>query len=211
MIYTDTLPELTSKVANKLSGLDFLKDFYLSGGTALSLQLGHRESEDLDFFNQTDFKPKKILQELQKVNSLKEVQIDSGTLNCFLDGVQLQFLYYPYSLLKEKKEWNGIYLSSVLDIACTKLITISERGSKKDFVDLFFLLQEFELNFLFNKLGEKYKEVDYNKIHILKSLIYFYEAETQPMPRMHKKVNWEEVKEKISQEVKKMQIDMLPG
>jgi hypothetical protein len=91
----------------------------------------------------------------------------------------------------------GKYSSSKLDIACTKLITISARGSKKDFIDIYFLLKEYPLSILFEKLALKYVNSGYNEAHILKSLVYFTDADAQPMPRMHQEVSWEKVKEEI--------------
>jgi hypothetical protein len=204
-IYIETLPKATKKVLNKINNIPDLKNFYLSGGTALSLQLGHRESEDLDFFNQKQFLPEVLQQKLLSIGSLNNVEMAEGTLNTFLENVKLQFLYYPYDLLEKLQPWNGIFLSSVIDIACTKLITISMRGSKKDFVDLYFILKQFPLPELFRKLDEKYLNINYSHTHILKSLIYFEDADNQPMPRMHLAADWEEVKNTILEAVKKIQ------
>ena len=206
LMHIDILPFKTKKVLHNLNKLNLINNFYLTGGTALSLQLEHRESEDLDFFNQNTFEPEIIQRQLTAIGKLKEVAIDTGTLNCFLDGVKLQFLYYPYRLLEPKIKWKNIQVSSKLDVACTKLITISSRGSKKDFIDLFFLLKEYDLQNLFEKLKDKYPKIDYNQTHILKSLVYFTEADAQPQPRMHKKVNWQEVKEEIIDKVKNLKI-----
>ena len=169
----------------------------ISGGTGLALQIGHRESEDLDFFSQKDFNSELLQKEFANISHLENVQIDKGTLNCFVDNVQIQFLHYPYKLLEEKIDWEGIAVSSVLDIACTKLLTISSRVNRKDFIDLYFILQIYPLSFLFKKLGEKYTNINYDKLHILKSLIYFEEADSQPSQRMHKAVNWETIKKEI--------------
>lgn len=194
-LYTDTLPKGTELVLEALRKVNDVRKFYLSGGIALSLQLGHRESEDLDFFTETIFQPLTLQKELSKFGVLKDVSIDEGTLNLFLNNIKLQFLYYPYSMLEELIEWNGINLSSVMDIACTKLITVSDRGSKKDFVDLYFILQQISLDALFKKLDDKYKNIQYNHLHILKSLVYFEDAQNQPMPRMRISTKWESVKD----------------
>lgn len=201
-MYTKTLPKKTNLLLKKIKDYEFLPSFYLSGGTALALQLGHRESEDLDFFNQKSFEPLKIQQALEEIGQLEEVQIAEGTLNLYLKGVPLQFLYYPYQLLKSLIRWQGINLSSVLDIACTKLQTISSRGAKKDFIDLYVILKDYSLKTLLLCMEKKYKGVDYNWPHILKSLVYFKEAERQPMPKMHQKIEWEEVKKGIIETVK---------
>lgn len=205
-MFANTLPRGTLEVIKKLKSVESIRDFYLGGGTALALQLGHRESEDLDFFTQKDFEPQKLQIQLERIGKLGNVELAKGTLNCFLDDIKLQFLHYPYPLLENKIEWEGIYLSSALDIACTKLITVSVRGSKKDFVDVYFLLQKYELPFLLRKLEKKYKKVDYNLPSILKSLVYFEDAEGQPMPRMHKKVVWEKVKHDVVASVKNYKI-----
>lgn len=201
-ITTQALPKATAQLIGMIKDLPDIKHFYLSGGAALSLQLGHRESEDLDFFNKKNFNPQGLQEKLRHFGELQNVAIAEGTLNLFLQGVKLQFLYYPYHLLEHFIVWNGIYLSSVIDIACTKLITISARGGKKDFIDLYFILQCISLQKLLQKLDEKYSDVSYNYPHILKSLVYFDDAETQPMPRMHTKADWEEVKKTIIEKVK---------
>ena len=203
-LHTDTLPQGTESVLTKIKNLPQLKNFYLSAGTALSLQLGHRESEDLDFFTKEKFNPQILQQELIGHGKLENVMLEEGTLNVFIDNVKLQFLYYPYQLLEEPQAWNGIYLSSVVDIACTKLVTISMRGSKKDFIDLYIILQKLSLDELFIKLDKKYQQVQYNKPHILKSLVYFADADSQPMPRMHISLEWELVKDFLVKEVKKI-------
>ena len=203
---TNIIPQNTQKVLEELKKTNFIGNFYLSGGTGLALQIGHRESEDLDFFSQKDFNPQLLQKELEGIGKLENVQLGKGTLNCFFDDIQIQFLHYPYKLLEAKIEWQGIFVSSILDIACTKLLTISSRGSKKDFIDLYFLLGKYSLSFLFKKLAEKYPESDYNQPHILKSLVYFADADKQPSPRMHKDVGWETVKEEIKKKVKNFKI-----
>jgi hypothetical protein len=205
-MYTNILSPNTKNLLNILNKTDLIRDFYLTGGTALSLLMGYRESQDLDFFNQKNFEPELIQKKLETVGNLKSVAIETGTLNCFLDNVKLQFLYYPYSLLEPILDWENIQISSKLDIACTKLITISARGSKKDFIDLYFLLKEYDLQTLFEKLKVKYPKTDYNETHILKSLVYFVDANEQPWPRMHKDVSWEEIKEEIISNVKNLKI-----
>ena len=205
-MYTNTLPGNTETVLHKLSQSKIVQGFYLTGGTALSLQLGHRESQDLDFFSQKDFQPEELQRELEKLGNLGSVELSLGTLNCFLDEVKLQFLHYPYPLLEEKITWENVQISSKLDIACTKLITVSARGSKKDFIDIYFLLNEYPLPTLFEKLALKYANNDYNEAHILKSLVYFADADEQPMPRMHREVSWEKVKEEIIKIVKDFRI-----
>lgn len=204
-LHLSTLPTKTAELAQHFQEQPhFLSQFYLSGGTALALQIGHRESEDLDFFSSISFKPEVLQNQLQQFGTMEETELAAGTLNTFISGVKLQFLEYPYSLIEPCVMWEQIQVSSILDIACTKLHTISSRGSKKDFIDLYFLLKIYSLDELFSALEKKYTNISYNKLHILKSLVYFVDAEQQPMPRMHIKVSWDEVKDKIAIAVKNL-------
>src|SRR3989344_4576714 len=113
--YPETLPKKTATLLSEFRSqkLDFLNQFYLSGGTALSLQLGHRESEDLDFFSESDFEALTIEQELEKLEKLASRETFKNTLNCELNGVKLQFLGYPYHLLEPLVDYEGVKLSSV--------------------------------------------------------------------------------------------------
>lgn len=93
-----------------------------------------------------------------------------------------------------------------IDIACDKLRTIGMRGSKKDFIDLYFILKQYSLEELFKQLDKKYRRSNYNLPHILKSLVYFVNADGQPMPRMHQEVGWEEIKQEVVKKVKGFKI-----
>jgi len=198
-LYSGTLPIKTDRLIRDFEEKrpNFLDYFYLSGGTALSLQLNHRRSVDLDFFSKRDFAPRLIQEELEKFGKLDSLELEENTLNTFLKGVQLQFLGYPYPLLKPLVNWRGIKISSVIDIACTKLQTVSQRGGKKDFIDLYFILEKYSLRELFKEMDKKYQKADFNKVHILKSLVYFADADLQPMPKMCRKISWEEIKSLI--------------
>lgn len=203
IMFINSLPQITKKLFIQLSKEDFLNNFYLSGGTALSLQLNHRQSDDLDFFSQEEFNYQQLLDLLTKFGKSENVFIDKGTLNLYLDKIKLQFLHYPYKLLDPFLYYEKIKISSILDIACTKLITISDRESKKDFIDLYFLLKQFSLAQILNSLSKKYSKTNYNQIHILKSLSYFDQADAEPSPRMIEAISWSQIKGTIKQKVQK--------
>lgn len=205
-MYLDSLPSSTKELLLKISNLNLLSDFYLSGGTALTMYLNHRQSEDLDFFNQKKVNLQLLLPTLKSIGQPTKLQLDQGTINCFINQVQLQLLYYPYKLLKKPTKWKQISISSKLDIACTKLITVSSRGSKKDFIDLYFLLQEYSLPFLFKKLQIKYTRTQFDQTHILKSLVYFKDADKQPSVKSLKPINWPQVKKHLISQVKSFKI-----
>lgn len=201
--YKTVLPEKTAKLIDLLLDIKpaFLSDFYLSGGTGLALHFGHRESDDLDFFCQNNFDNVLLQSKLEDLGKLEDLELAEGTLNVFFDQVKLQFLKYPYKLIKDPVMFENIKVSSIEDIACTKLQTIGMRGSKKDFIDMFYILKKYSLEILIEMLKEKYPKTDYSETHILKSLIYFEDAENQPMPRMQEKISWEEIKKVVTKAV----------
>lgn len=195
-MHEEALYEKTREVFLKLNMLSLLSDFYLAGGTALALHLGHRKSVDLDFFKFDSFSPQKIYNSLQDLNP-KIIQETEGTLDIIVNDVKVSFLQYPYKMLKSTIVYKSIYLASIEDIACMKITAISSRGSKKDYFDLYMILQQYSLEEIFKLFIEKFKGIDYSLNHILKSLVYFEDAEKDPEPDLLIDLNWNEVKKEI--------------
>lgn len=188
-----------------LKKANLLKDFYLAGGTGLALQLKHRLSLDLDFFTPRKINTKRLIQGIKRLGKLAVEKETEDTLICQFNGTKLTFLRYDYPLLSSLKTIEGIRVAAVQDIACTKIDAISSRGTKRDFIDLFFICQKVARLERFLKLFEKkYQSVHYNKIHILKSLSYFEDAEREPMPKMIVPVSWKEIKNFFQKEIKKI-------
>lgn len=200
-MFPNTLFPETALVFQELKKQSFIADFYLGGGTALSLQLGHRKSIDLDFFINKLPDHQKILMNFRdrKVTVLLS---DETGLNLSLNGTKISFLQYPYPVLDPFKEYEGIKLASILDIACMKINAVLQRGEKKDFYDLFEILKEYSLPDILNAFETKFRKFDYQKLPILKSLVFFDDAEKNPEPVLLTKANWMEVKKKIMAEVK---------
>ena len=201
-MYEEILKQKTKLVFSKIAKIKAINSFYLAGGTALALQLGHRESIDLDWFSEKPFSTKDLKKELSKLGSLKIDSEEKDTLNCSLDNVKLSFFEYPYKVLFPFIKYKGTQIADFRDIACMKLDTISSRGSKKDFADLYFLLKKIPLEDFLKLFNKKYKGIEYNKLHLLKSFVYFKDAEEEPMPKIIKKISWKEIKENISKKVK---------
>ncbi|MFC1613315.1 nucleotidyl transferase AbiEii/AbiGii toxin family protein [Patescibacteria group bacterium] len=185
----------TKSILESLAQSGIIKDYYLAGGTALALQYGHRKSIDLDFFNQKSFNTVELRRNLTKIGKLIIVSEEKNTLNLNLANVKLSFFGYPYKIIFPFIKWNGIKLADPRDIACMKLDAVSSRGCKKDFFDLYFILKKYSLEELLEIFDKKYKGIKYNKIHILKSLTYFFDAENEPMPVMLENVSWRKVKD----------------
>jgi len=201
-MYPETINKRTKSVLAKIAKLDFVQNFYLAGGTALAIQLGHRESIDLDFFSREKFSAQKLKYELSKIGKLAVDYEDEDTLNGTLDDVKVSFFYYGYAQSFDLVKYENIFLADERDIAAMKIDTISARGSKKDFVDIYFLMQRHSLSQLIGFFEEKYKNIRYNKLHILKSLIYFADANDNPDPLMLVDFDWEKIKTFLEPEVR---------
>jgi len=203
-MYKEILSKKTEHILTKIGKNKTFEDFYLAGGTALALQINHRKSIDLDWFSNKLFSTRKLKEELKKIGNLKINEEEENTLNCILDGVKISFFYYPYKNLFSFVKYRDVKLADIRDIACMKIVAISSRGSKKDFIDMFFLLKEFSLKKLLRLFDKKYKGIKYNHVHILKGLTYFEESEKEPMPIIIGEINWRDVKKEIKKEVEKL-------
>ncbi len=203
-MYSETINSKTKCVFEKIGGSPLVRDFYLAGGTGLALQLGHRQSIDLDWFSDQDFSNEKIKKNLALLGNFKLLSEEKGTIHGTLDEIRVSFFYYGYSLLFPLINFTNINLADERDVAAMKIDVISSRGSKKDFVDLYFLLEKYSLVELIDFFEKKYKGIEYNKLHILKSLNYFDDAESDPIPIMIREVEWEEIKDRIRAEIKKL-------
>ena len=204
------MPEeiLSRKAKNNLARLrkaELLADFYLAGGTGLALQLNHRVSLDLDFFTKKDIDTKLLIQKIKNLGKFSVEKESENTLIGTFEGTRMTFLKYDYPLLFPLKKLERIKVADGRDIGCMKISAISSRGTKKDFIDLYFLCQKaISLRELLELFKKKYKSVDYNMMHILKSLVYFGDAEKDPLPKMISPISWKEVKNFFKAEIKKI-------
>lgn len=208
-MFEQTISKTAKNVLADLAAIDSVKDFYLAGGTACALQLGHRQSIDLDFFTPKKFSPDRLLDKLKEKSPFEiyKKETEVGTLSGLWQKVKLEFFYYSYPAIFPKKNYAGIKLADVRDIALMKITTIADRGAKKDFIDIYEICQNIiPLEELFGLMSEKFKGVKYNEYHLLRSLTYFEDAESHPMPNMLKSISWEEVKKYIQAEVNKIKL-----
>lgn len=186
----------------KKAGL--LKGFYLGGGTGLAFLLGHRESQDLDFFRQTAFKENQLVEKIKNIGKFSLEKRETGTVKGRFQNTLVSFFHYPYHLLEKPKSTNGISVASIRDIACMKLDALASRGTKRDFIDLYFVVVKSGLSVkkLLGSFSKKYSSVRYNSMHLKKSLVYFVDAENDPTPKMFIPVDWEKVKKFFVSEAK---------
>ena len=191
-------------VVRRLVGQGWLDGWVLAGGTGLALQMGHRYSEDLDFFRPDPFEPMTLASELSEVGDVRIQSRAPDTLHATVDGLRLSFLRADPPLLYAGTEYRGLFLADPRDIAVMKVIAIGGRGSRKDFVDLYFhLTGGTTLESLFSLIRRRFTDIDVNEYHLLKSLAYFDDAEAEPMPRMIRDVEWDDVTERIRDEIRR--------
>ncbi|MCL2417520.1 MAG: nucleotidyl transferase AbiEii/AbiGii toxin family protein [Bacteroidales bacterium] len=180
-----------------------LADTRLVGGTALALLLGHRLSIDIDLFGKIN---SDILTETLRAERFEtfDVTFENKVIKHYMiNQVKVDVVkydYYPWleSMIVE----DGIRLAGMKDIAAMKLGAITNRGSRKDFVDLFFLLKTFSMKEIFGFYAEKFP--DSTPFITFRSLVYFDDADKENMPDMLIPTTWEEVKKRIADEVKKL-------
>jgi hypothetical protein len=176
-----------------------LQKLRLVGGTGLALQYGHRKSIDIDLFGELKFDENELYTVLSNIGNLQKLNITESIKVYRLDKIKLDIVDYPYKWLKEPIKENGFIIASDTDIAAMKLSAITNRGTKKDFIDLYYILQKFSLNEILGFYSKKFQ--DGNIFLLLKSLAYFEDADPEPMPYMFEKLDWLQVKNKIKQAV----------
>jgi hypothetical protein len=175
------------------------RGFYLAGGTALALQLGHRRSVDLDWFrDEAIADPLRLAADMRAAGVSVEVEgTEAGTLHASLSGVRVSFLEYRYRLLEPvlRAESMALSLASPADIAAMKLAAVTQRGSRKDFVDLFALGRRFRLDEMLAFYRRRFGVRDVG--HVLVALTYFDDADRERMPTMLLPWQWPAIKAAI--------------
>ncbi len=195
-IFWQTVTPRMRQIMSAFSQTDIGKRFYLAGGTALALQLGHRRSADLDYFSPTEDIPsiKEPLQ--QSLGGFAPIMADSawGNLVFVADGIRTGFYGYGYDLVEPMIDIEGIRLASVADIALMKLDALLARAGRKDFYDLYAICQRRPLRDLLRLSPQKYPRVRDFETQVVKRLVYFERAEQDEPPDMLEPLEWEAVK-----------------
>lgn len=207
--HKEVISQTALETLNKILSISIINSFYLAGGTGLALNLGHRRSYDFDFFNPEFFNEGMILQKMQGLKNIELVSKEKHTLHIIINGVKVSFLGYKYPLLFPLNDMkigdNSILkIADIREIACMKISAISSRGSKRDFVDLYMVAKEISLSELLTLYKKKYSLTPHNNVHIFKSLMYFDDAEDEPMPDMLVPLSWKIVKGYFTKEIPKL-------
>lgn len=193
------------------SGL--LADVYMAGGTALALQIGHRFSYDFDFFTPKKFDENMMLQRIKElIPEFKPERVEWRTILGYIQESRFSLFFYSYPLLFKTNNFLGADIADIRDIAAMKIAAISDRNTKKDFIDLYFIIEAEKILSLKDALklyDKKFKALRQNQVHILKSLQYFADAEKEAMPKMIKPVSWRNVKSFFQKEIKDLSKELL--
>jgi predicted nucleotidyltransferase component of viral defense system len=176
----------------------FIEDFYLAGGTALALQIGHRVSTDLDWFS-TDLRllaldREAIRRALDESGQFEVVSEQDGLLFTRFLGAEVSFIHQHHPLLEPTVAYGGIQLASPTDIGLMKLAAVNSRGTRRDFVDLYSLRHVVTLDRLLELAAVKYTDRPSFLPVAARALAYFGDAEPQPMPRLLQPVEWADVR-----------------
>jgi hypothetical protein len=196
-MHEKVLPRGSRELLAKLESLSLpeLQGWTLAGDTGLALQMGHRISEDFDFFRTDGFSADRLHEILRQVGDVETLQEDERTLTVIVSAIKVSLFSVPDDFLYPGQPCHFYQLADPRDIALMKLAAISGRGSRKDFIDLYTILAGgLSLERCFQWLPLKYGEGRVNTYHVLKSLTYFEDAEREPMPQMLEPFDWAECK-----------------
>lgn len=198
------ISEKQKEILEIVAKYGIIDNFYLAGGTALVIYFQHRYSEDFDFFGE-DFNIKTLRQKLNKLIKYENINFKildekEDTYIFSLNKIKISFFKYSYPIIRPLNELKGIKIASIEDIIAMKAVAIIQRGTRKDFFDIWYLIKRgFSIENIFAFAKEKYKEL-FSPIIFLKALIYFEDAEKE---QGFESV-WEEIKEFLIKEVKRL-------
>ena len=204
MLSIQTVEPDTLELLKKLATQQELQETRLVGGTALALQYGHRQSVDLDFFGHLPEDREALLDVIRSVGNVTVLNRSKAILQTVINDVKVDFVDYSrYPWIDEPIVEDGFTLASDKDIAAMKVNAIIGRGTRKDFIDLYVLLQHYSLTEILDFYRQKYPE--FSEYRALLSMTYFDDAEMQDMPRMYITTPWDTMKSAIIKAVKAYQ------
>jgi predicted nucleotidyltransferase component of viral defense system len=195
MLHYEAIDNISLALLRQLLSIPYFSNLYLAGGTSLALQIGHRKSDDLDLFGIIDTDDITLSQTLSSLGTIQLIKRTPNIHIFIINGIKVDIVNYNYPWIDAFVSEDQLRLAGKKDIAAMKLAAITGRGSRKDFIDLHFLLQEFNLREMLSFYSKKY--IEGSTFLVLKSLTYFDDAETDPQPFMLKKADWKQIKRSI--------------
>lgn len=201
MLYKETVKEGTLDLIKKLMSDQLLNSFYLVGGTALSLRIGHRQSIDIDLFSSSDFDGDNLAVYLRNNYGADVKRHKSNYISGNIGEVDFDFISHKYPSIKPIDIIDGIRIMSNEDISAMKINAIVNSGQRiKDFIDIHYLLKEISLDKILNYYSQKYPNVDHKTAK--SSLLYYQDIDFNvPVMLTDGKLKWQDVKQSISKAV----------
>ncbi|MEK6815182.1 MAG: nucleotidyl transferase AbiEii/AbiGii toxin family protein [Nitrospirota bacterium] len=205
------LSEAAQTLLIRLRALLAEKEFYLAGGSGLALELRHRFSDDLDFFRASPFDAERLASLLRRqAERFEPLLVEQDTVVAFVDGVRVGLFKYEVPLRYPIVDREGIRLADWRDVLAEKLKTVSQRGSKKDFYDLYEIFtRRLSVPEGVAIFKARFAGTGLNFYHVLRSLTYFEDADGEPDPRLlDRAYGWEEVKRFFVEHVREFEKEM---
>jgi hypothetical protein len=194
--FWETISPVMRQLMTSFGSTEIGAEFYLAGGTALALQLGHRRSFDLDFFSRTQDIPS-IRHPLEgALKPFDPILADApwGNLVFLAREVRVGFYGYGYPMVAPFENASGVRLASMADIGLMKLDALLGRASRKDFHDLYAICQRISLRDLLDLAPKKYAVTRDFESQVVKRLVFFERAEQETPPPLIEQISWETVK-----------------
>ena len=204
MLSIQTIHPDTLELLKQLASQPELTQTRLVGGTALALQYGHRQSIDLDFFGALPEDKDDLIDMVKRIGNVIITNKSKSIVQTIIDQIKVDFVDYSrYAWIDAPVQGEGFVLASDKDIAAMKVNAIIGRGTRKDFIDLYVLLQHYSLVEIMEFYKQKYPK--FSEYRALLSMTYFEDAEMQDMPKMFIDTPWDEMKSTIIQAIKAYQ------
>ncbi len=198
VMHPQTLHPKTAALWQRYGSVLCPPGYLLAGGTALALYIGHRQSDDLDFMTMTAGDPARIINHLRELDPTTTLLDRSEhSFHVMMQGVKVSYLWQPGVRLDAGRVMDGISLASLSTLATLKCNAIANRGSRKDFVDMYALIQEgWSLAQILDAASDQAPSL--NRAHVLRSFTYFVDAEAEPMPRVYRSWTWDEIQRTLT-------------
>ena len=199
MLRKETVSESTLELLKALMEDELLKGFFLVGGTALALQIGHRLSIDIDLFTQASFDENEILLNLEERYQFQMDFQSRNTLKGSIRGVKVDLITHNYPLVKSLIKMEGIRMAASEDIAAMKLNAITGNGTRlKDFIDMAYLSSSLTLSQMVEAYEEKY--ATRNPAMVIKALDYHNDINfNEPVEMLGGKYKWKDIKKRLNE------------
>ena len=210
-MHKECFPAEGWKILKKLKDIANKHNAVLGGETALALHIGHRISVDLDFFTVTEFRVESLISGIRKTSSSFNVIAEGEDfLTANVDGIKISVFKYDYPFMDKLTSYKGIKIAGLLDIAAMKIIAVSQRGTKRDFIDLYFILQNTPFYKIACHMIKRFGRERINPVHIGKSLVYFSDADSNPEPEYvkGKDVRWDKIKTFFKLHIRQIVFDL---